>query len=60
MKQVLKYEDFLNMTLELEKIISNLEYNLSIISIDKILNIMGFPKNWKELSTIERSVDINE
>jgi len=60
MKQVLKYEDFLNMTLELEKIISNLEYNLNTISIDKILNIMGFPKNWKELSTIERSVDIDE
>lgn len=60
MKQVLKYEDFLNMTLELEKIISNLEYNLNIISIDKILNIMGFPENWKELSTIERSVDIDE
>lgn len=60
MKQVLKYEDFLNMTLELEKIISNLEYNLNIISIDKILNIMGFPENWKELSTIERSVDMDE
>ncbi len=57
MKQVLKYEDFLNMTLELEKIIDNLAYNLKTISIDKILDKMGFPKNWKELSTIERSVD---
>jgi len=60
MKQVLKYEDFLNMTLELERIIDNLEYNLKTISIDKILNIMGFPENWKELSTIERSIDIDE
>ena len=60
MKQVLKYEDFLNMTLEIEKVIDNLEYNLKTISIKKILKIMGFPENWKELSTIERSVDINE
>ncbi len=60
MKQVLKYEDFLNMTLELERVIDNLSYNLKIISIDKILDLMGFPENWKELSTIERSVDIDE
>lgn len=60
MKQVLKYEDFLNMTLELERVIDNLEYNLKTIPIDKILNIMGFPENWKELSTIERSLDIDE
>ena len=60
MKQVLKYEDFLNMSLELEKIVDNLAYNLKVISIDKILDIMGFPSNWKELCTIERSVDIYE
>lgn len=60
MKQVLDYEDFLNMTLELDRTISNLAYNLKTISINKIMNLMGFPANWTELATIERSVDINE
>ena len=57
MKQLLQTEDFKNMTMELENIVQTLNYNLHTITIDKVLNRMGFPKNWKDLSKIERSWD---
>lgn len=57
MKQLLQSEDFKNMVLELENVIQTLNYNLTSIKIEKVLNRMGFPKNWKDLATIERSID---
>ena len=57
MRQLLLTEDFKNMTIELENIIQALDYNLISIKIDKVLHRMGFPKNWKDLAGIERSVD---
>ena len=54
MKQMLSYEEFKNMTLELASFVDNLDYNLHTITLDKILNRMGFPKNWKQLMNIER------
>ena len=57
MRQLLLTEDFKNMTIELEDIIQALDYNLISIKIDKVLHRMGFPKNWKDLAGIERSVD---
>ena len=57
MRQLLQTEDFKNMSLELENVIQTLNYNLTSIKIEKVLNRMGFPSNWKELVTIERSVD---
>ena len=57
MKQLLQTEEFKNMTMELENIIQTLNYNLNTISIDQVLNRMGFPINWKDLSKIERSWD---
>ncbi len=59
MKHMLQYEEFNNLTLELEHIIQGLNYNLQSIKIEKVLNEMGFPKNWKDLSTIKRSVVFN-
>ena len=56
MKQMLLAEDFKTMTWELNNIIETLNYNLPSIKIDKILNQMGFPLNWKELAKIERPV----
>lgn len=56
MKQMLLYEDFKNMSFELENVIQTLNYNLTSIKIDKVLNQMGFPLNWKELAKIERPV----
>ena len=57
MRQMLTTEDFKNMTNELENVIATLDYNLTSIKIEKVLNRMGFPKNWKDLAGIERSVD---
>lgn len=60
MKQMLQKEEFKNMSIELENVIETLNYNLSSIKIDKVLNRMGFPLNWKDLAKIERSVDNEE
>ena len=57
LRQMLTTEDFKNMTNELENVIATLDYNLTSIKIEKVLNRMGFPKNWKDLAGIERSVD---
>ena len=59
MKRMLSYDEFKDMCLELEKRIDNLEYNLHSIKIDKILEKMGFPKNYMELANIERR-DVDE
>ena len=55
MKQMLRYEDFKNMTIEIDNVIETLNYNLKTISIEKVLDRTGFPLNWKELANIERS-----
>ena len=60
MKQMLSTEEFQNMMLEIEEYLNNLNYNLNTISIHKILERMGFPKNWKSLANIERSKIKNE
>lgn len=60
MKQMLKTDEFKNMTIELNNIIETLNYNLHTISIDKVLERMGFPLNWQVLSRIERSKGIDE
>ena len=59
MKRMLSYDEFKDMCLELDKRIDNLEYNLHSIKIDKILEKMGFPKNYMELANIERR-DVDE
>lgn len=57
MRQLLLTEDFKNMTIELENVVQTLNYNLTSIKIEKVLDRMGFPENWKDLAGIERSVD---
>ncbi len=57
MRQLLIPEDFKNMTMELENVVQTLNYNLTTIKIEKVLNRMGFPQNWTDLAGIERSVD---
>lgn len=57
MKQMLQPDEFKNMSIELENVIQTLNYNLSTIKIDVVLDMMGFPYNWKELAKIERSID---
>ena len=61
MKQMLSIDDFKNMTLELDNVIETLNYNLQTIEVDKVLDKMGFPINWKDLANIETSrVDEDE
>ena len=55
MKQMLSHNEFKNMILELEHVVQTLNYNLTTIKIDKVLDRMGFPLNWAELANIERS-----
>ena len=60
MKHLLYYEEFKNMSLELNNVIETLDYNLHTIKIDKVLERMGFPLNWLDLANMERSSDNDE
>lgn len=60
MKQLLDYDKFKSMAIEIENAINTLDYNIKTIKIDSVLDKMGFPKNWKELANIERSVIADE
>jgi abortive infection bacteriophage resistance protein len=55
MKQMLKYEEFKNLALEVKHAIDNLEMNIKSITVAKILDRMGFPLNWEELIEIDRN-----
>ena len=57
LKQMLSEEDFKNMVLELSNATNALNYNINTIKIEKVLNRMGFPLNWKDIMNIERSYD---
>ena len=54
MKQMLDNDDFINMIEEIKGNLRNLEYNLHTISIDKVLDRMGFPSNWEDIKNIEK------
>ncbi len=60
LRQVLQYEEFQNMMLEIERAIEHLAYNLNSISIEKVLERMGFPHNWMDLAKIVGSGDVDE
>ena len=60
MKQMLDKEDFKNMVLELDNVIETLNYNIHTIKIEAVLQRMGFPVNWKDISKIERSLEVDE
>jgi len=57
MKELLQKEEFKGMMFEIENAIATLDYNLKAVSIEVILDRMGFPPNWKQISDIERSKD---
>ena len=57
MKQMLSNHEFKSMMLEIEHVIENLQYNLKVIPIDKVLDKMGFPNNWNQLVNITRKVE---
>ena len=57
LKELLNDSDFKNMMLEIEDAIENLEYNLHTISIDVILDRMGFPKNFMDIKNMNKKVE---
>lgn len=51
-KSLLKDNEVKDLVEEIDAALSNLEYNLRTIPINKILDRMGFPDNWKDISMI--------
>ena len=54
MKQLLKEENFVLMMHEISYEIDVLDGKLETISINKVLNEMGFPLNYKEIVMINK------
>ncbi len=53
MKQMLSKEEFANLIEEIRHVLANLELNLHTIKIDKVLDRMGFPKNYYEIKNLD-------
>ena len=51
---MLSNDDVKNMILEIERALENLKINLHTIELEKVLDKMGFPYNWKEIANIEK------
>lgn len=56
LKRMLNRDDFSNFMEEIKHNIDNLDLNLHSIKIDKVLDNMGFPKNYYELKNIDEVV----
>ncbi len=54
LRQMLSSADMKRMISEVGNALDNLEFNLSSITIEKVLDRMGFPYNWKEIANIEK------
>lgn len=54
LKNLLKDEEVNRLVMELKSAIDELDFNLKTISVDKILDRMGFPKNWEEIKDISK------
>jgi len=54
MKQMLTYDEFKNLALEIKHSIDNLMMNVKSIPKEKVLDRMGFPTNWEELIEFDK------
>lgn len=54
LKSLLKDSEIEDMINEIDKAISNLEFNLRSIPIDKVLDRMGFPNNYMDIVDIKK------
>ena len=54
LRQLLRNEDVKNLILEIDRALENLKFNLHTITIEKVLDRMGFPHNWEEIANIEK------
>ena len=57
LKQMLSHEEFSNLVEEIKHNLDNLEINLHSIKIDKVLDGMGFPKNYYDLKNIDEVIE---
>ena len=48
----LNLSDYKRMSKEIYRAIGTLEKKLNILTIEEILNEMGFPENWRELNSL--------
>lgn len=55
-RSMLKDEEVSSLVCEIENIISELDYNLKTIPVNKILDRMGFPENWNEIKNIRKEI----
>ena len=53
LKQMLSHDEFSNLIEEINHILENLSLNLHTISIDKVLDRMGFPKNYYDIKNLD-------
>ena len=56
LKSLLSDVEFRNMMNEIKHALDNLEYNIKTIPLGKVLDRMGFPENWYNLTNITRKV----
>lgn len=59
-KQLLKSDEFLIMANEIRDAFSELHDELHSIKLDKVLNRMGFPSNWYDLTTIDNKMKVDK
>ena len=54
LRQLLSDNEVRNLVIEIDHELDNLMMNLKTIPVSKVLNEMGFPDNWKDISNIVR------
>ncbi|MBR3660558.1 MAG: Abi family protein [Bacilli bacterium] len=57
LRQMLSRKEFSNLMEEIKHNLDNLELNLHSIKIDKVLDGMGFPKNYYDLKNIDEVIE---
>ena len=54
MRQLLSQTEVVNLIMEIDQALENLNFNLKTIPINKVLDEMGFPENWKDIANIRK------
>lgn len=57
LRELLSQDEVNNLMLEIKHALDNLEMNLHTISINKVLDRMGFPENYIEIKNINKKVE---
>ena len=60
LKQMLSHEEFSNLIEKIRHNLNNLEMNLHSIKIGKVLDGMGFPRNYYDIKNMRGDIDERE